>query len=142
MSWIRSSFCSAMSRFRPRSSTLDRGSVSGRQSMIGLALSPVHNEQLFPKKPFLTGKPRVYERTGFSGMEYDLDKVDEMVLALLWLTPAGNRRAWSLTIGTRWSDSYQGVHLRSESRAKSVVFSEDGERRAQELFERHFGREG
>ena len=27
-------------------------------------------------------------------MEYDRDKVDEMVLALLWLTPAGDGRAW------------------------------------------------
>jgi Mn-dependent DtxR family transcriptional regulator len=27
-----------------------------------------------------------------------------------------------------------------KSRAKSVVFSEEGERRARELFERHFGR--
>jgi Mn-dependent DtxR family transcriptional regulator len=28
------------------------------------------------------------------------------------------------------------------SKAKSVVFSEEGERRARELFERHFGRKG
>jgi hypothetical protein len=28
------------------------------------------------------------------------------------------------------------------SNAKSVVFREEGERRAQELFERHFGRKG
>lgn len=27
-------------------------------------------------------------------MEYDRDKVDEMVLALLTLTPAGDGRAW------------------------------------------------
>jgi hypothetical protein len=27
-------------------------------------------------------------------MEYDRDKVDEMVLALLWLTLAGEHRAW------------------------------------------------
>ena len=27
-------------------------------------------------------------------MDYDHDKVDEMVLALLWLTPAGDGRAW------------------------------------------------
>ena len=29
-------------------------------------------------------------------MDYDRDKVDEMVLALLWLTPAGDGRAWKL----------------------------------------------
>ena len=27
-------------------------------------------------------------------MDYDRDKVDEMVLALLWLKPAGDGRAW------------------------------------------------
>jgi hypothetical protein len=27
-------------------------------------------------------------------MEYDQDKVDEMVLALLWLTQAGHGRTW------------------------------------------------
>jgi hypothetical protein len=27
-------------------------------------------------------------------MEYDREKVDEMVLALLWLTLAGDGRAW------------------------------------------------
>ena len=44
VSWIRSSFCSDMSRFRQRSSTLDRGGASCRRSMIGLALSPVLND--------------------------------------------------------------------------------------------------
>jgi hypothetical protein len=27
-------------------------------------------------------------------MDYDHDKIDEMILALLWLTSAGPRRAW------------------------------------------------
>lgn len=31
-------------------------------------------------------------------MEYDKEKLDEMVLALLWLTPAGPRRAWNVTL--------------------------------------------
>ena len=31
---------------------------------------------------------------GAGSMDYDRDKVDEMVLALLWLTPAGDGRAW------------------------------------------------
>ena len=76
-------------------------------------------------------------------MQYDPDKVDEMVLALLWLTPAGDRRAWK---SHDW-DALERHHSKGyisdpRSRAKSVVFSEEGERRAQELFERHFGRKG
>jgi hypothetical protein len=76
-------------------------------------------------------------------MEYDPDKVDEMVLALLWLTPADNRRAWK---SHDW-DALKRLHTKGyisdpRSRAKSVVFSEEGERRAQELLERHFGRKG
>jgi site-specific recombinase XerD len=38
--WIRSSFCLTTSLFRQPSSTSDLGSASGRQSMIGLGLSP------------------------------------------------------------------------------------------------------
>ena len=76
-------------------------------------------------------------------MEYDPDRVDEMVLALLWLTSAGNRRAWK---SHDW-DGLERLHSKGyisdpRSRAKSVVFSEEGERGAQELFERHFVRKG
>ena len=73
-------------------------------------------------------------------MEYDHDKVDEMILALLWLTPAGQGRAWK---SHDW-ETMERLHAKgyisdSKSSAKSVVFSEEGERRARELFERHFG---
>lgn len=74
-------------------------------------------------------------------MEYDHDKVEEMILALLWLTPAGPGRAWK---SHDW-ETMERLHAKGyisdpRSTAKSVVFSEDGERRARELFERHFGR--
>ena len=74
-------------------------------------------------------------------MEYDRDKVDEMVLALLWLTPAGDGRAWK---GHDW-DALDRLHAKGyisdpKSKAKSVVLSEEGERLARKLFERHFGR--
>lgn len=74
-------------------------------------------------------------------MEYDLDKIDEMVLALLWLTQVGNRRAWK---AHDW-DALERLHAKGyisdpKTKAKSVVFSEEGECRARELFERHFGR--
>jgi len=72
-------------------------------------------------------------------MDYDEDKVDEMVLALLWLTPAGDGRAWK---GHDW-DALDRLHAKGyisdpKSKAKSVVLSEEGERLS--LFERHFGR--
>jgi len=76
-------------------------------------------------------------------MEYDHNKVDEMILALLWLTAAGPRRAWK---SHDW-EAMERLHAKGyisdpKSRAKSVVFSEEGERRARELFERHFGPKG
>ena len=74
-------------------------------------------------------------------MDYDRDKVDEMVLALLWLTPAGDGRAWK---GHDW-DALDRLHAKGyisdpKSKAKSVVLSEEGERLSRELFARHFGR--
>ncbi|MFP5276601.1 MAG: DUF6429 family protein [Acidobacteriota bacterium] len=66
-------------------------------------------------------------------MEYDRDKVDEMVLALLRLTLAGNHRAWK---SHDW-DALDRLHAKGyisdpKSKAKSVVLREEGER--------HFGR--
>lgn len=77
-------------------------------------------------------------------MEYDRDKVDEMTLALLWLTLFHNgpgTRAWK---GHDW-DVLERLHAKGyisdpKSKAKSVVMSEEGERRARELFEKHFTR--
>jgi Domain of unknown function (DUF6429) len=74
-------------------------------------------------------------------MDYDRDKVDEMVLALLWLTPAGDGRAWK---GHDW-DAMDRLHAKGyisdpKSKAKSVLLSEEGERRSRELFELHFAR--
>jgi hypothetical protein len=76
-------------------------------------------------------------------MNYDSDKVDEMVLALLWLTRTAEGRAWK---GHDW-DALDRLHAKGyisdpKSKAKSVVFSEKGAQRARELFERHFGRPG
>jgi hypothetical protein len=50
-------------------------------------------------------------------MDYDKGKVDEMVLALLWLTNTCDGRAWK---GHDWDAL------------------EEGERLSRELFERHF----
>jgi hypothetical protein len=72
-------------------------------------------------------------------MDYDQNKVDEMVLALLWLTQCGDGRAWK---GHDW-DAMDRLHAKGyisdpKSKAKSVVLSEEGERLSRELFERHF----
>jgi hypothetical protein len=76
-------------------------------------------------------------------MDYDRDKVDEMVLALLTLTMMKDDsgvRAWK---GHDWEAldrlHAQGYISDPKSKAKSVVFREEGARRAQELFAQYFG---
>lgn len=74
-------------------------------------------------------------------MEYDTDKIDEMVLALLWLTLHDECRAWK---GHDW-DALERLFEKGfigdpKNKAKSVVFTDEGQKRSQELFERHFGR--
>jgi Domain of unknown function (DUF6429) len=76
-------------------------------------------------------------------MDYDRNKVDEMVLALLTLTmikDGSGVRAWK---GHDWEAldrlHAQGYISDPKNRAKSVVFSEEGARRAKELFAQHFG---
>jgi hypothetical protein len=75
-------------------------------------------------------------------MTYDQDKVDEVTLALLWLTsfkdPIGVR-AWK---GQDW-ETMERLHAKGfisdpRSKAKSVVLSEEGEKRSKELFAKHF----
>ena len=73
-------------------------------------------------------------------MDYDREKVDEIVLALLWLTLDRYRRAWK---GHDWN-VLNRLHERGyisdpKSKAKSVLLTEEGEQRSRELFARHFG---
>ncbi len=77
-------------------------------------------------------------------MEYDEDKVDEAVLALLYLTMFDDKpghRAWK---SHDW-DALDRLHEKGyisdpKSKAKSVVMTEEGAKRARELFEKHFVR--
>ena len=77
-------------------------------------------------------------------MEYDKDKVDEMVLALLHLTTFEDRiglRAWK---GHDW-DALDRLHEKGfisnpASKTKSVVFSEAGLAEAERLFNEMFTR--
>jgi hypothetical protein len=70
--------------------------------------------------------------------DYNQDKVDDMVLALLFLTSFDDHgfvRAWK---GHDW-DALNRLHEKGlisdpKNKNKSVVFSEDGARRSAELF--------
>ncbi len=74
-------------------------------------------------------------------MEYDKDKVDDMVLALLYLTTHNKAtRAWK---GMDW-DAMDRLHDKGyignpKSKAKSVTLTDEGERLSEELFKKHFG---
>jgi hypothetical protein len=75
-------------------------------------------------------------------MEYDKDKVDDAALGLLFLTmfkDHGVARAWK---GLDW-DVLDRLYKKGyigdpKGKAKSVVMSEEGERRAAELFDQLF----
>ena len=76
-------------------------------------------------------------------MRYDKDKVDEMVLALMWLVihSDGNAvRAWK---GFDW-DTLDRLHEKGfisdpKSKAKSVVLSNQAVELSEALFKKHFG---
>ena len=74
-------------------------------------------------------------------MEIDRDKIDEAVLALMWLTLHDERRAWK---GFDW-DALERLHARGliadpVNKAKSVILTDEGLRRAEELFRALFTR--
>ncbi len=74
-------------------------------------------------------------------MEIDEDKIDDAVLALLWLTLHAEGRAWK---GFDWEtlDRLHGKGLigNPASKAKSVVLTDEGLRRSEELFHTLFAR--
>jgi hypothetical protein len=76
-------------------------------------------------------------------MDYDQDKVDEVALALMYLTlheDFGAARAWK---GYDW-DILDRLHAKGwihdpKSKAKSVAFTEEGLAKAEEFFKKYFG---
>ncbi len=74
-------------------------------------------------------------------MEYDQDKVDEMALALLFLTLHDGFRAWK---GIDWEVTnrlhQKGLIQDPVGKSKSLVLTEEGLARCRELFIRHFVR--
>jgi len=80
-----------------------------------------------------SGMPRV--RT----MNIDTDAIDEVVLALLYLTLHDRDRAWK---SFDW-DALNRLHERGligdpVNKAKSVVLTDEGLRESEGLFEKHF----
>jgi hypothetical protein len=74
-------------------------------------------------------------------MELNTDKIDEAVLALLYLGLHDGARAWK---GFDW-DALDRLHRRGyisdpQGKAKSVVFTEEGLARAETLLKALFGR--
>lgn len=72
-------------------------------------------------------------------MDYDTDKVDDAALALLYLTLHDNDRAWK---GMDWDvldRLYQkGLIFDPVGKSKSVVFTDEGLKRSEELFKALF----
>jgi hypothetical protein len=72
-------------------------------------------------------------------MALDTDRIDEAVLALLYLGLHDHYRAWK---GFDWGAMdrlhKKGMIESPVNKAKSVVFTDDGLQRSRELFERMF----
>jgi hypothetical protein len=75
-------------------------------------------------------------------MEYDKDKIDEMVLALLYLTSFDQEvviRAWKSHDWDALDRLYEKDYISDpKSKAKSIAFSEEGFKLSEELFKKHF----
>jgi hypothetical protein len=76
-------------------------------------------------------------------MDYDKDKVDEMALALLFLTIHDGCRAWKgHDFGVMNRLHEKGLISDPVGKAKSVVLTEEGLERCRELFMKHFATPG
>ena len=74
-------------------------------------------------------------------MEIDTDKIDDAVLALLWLTLHNERCAWK---SFDWDVTdrlhRKGLIADPVNKAKSLVLTDEGLRRSEELFRALFTR--
>ena len=76
-------------------------------------------------------------------MGYDRDKVDEMVLALLYLTISDEAEWGACTSKSHDQNALDRLHARGylsdpKSKGVSLFLSPEGLKMARELFERHF----
>ena len=74
-------------------------------------------------------------------MEYDQDKVDDAALALLNLTLHDGPRAWKgFAFDVLDRLHAKGYILDPHNKNKSVVLTQEGLKRSEELFEKLFGK--
>jgi hypothetical protein len=77
-------------------------------------------------------------------MDMDTDKIDDMILALLWLGAHGDgmaTRAWKSFDWAALNRLHaKGLITNPVGKAKSVGYTEEGLRRSQDLFETLFTR--
>ena len=76
-------------------------------------------------------------------MEVNAEKIDEIVLALLYLNFHDDHEAVRAWKTFDW-DAMDRLHQKGfisdpKNKAKSVVVTEEGQKLAKELFEKHFG---
>jgi hypothetical protein len=75
-------------------------------------------------------------------MDIDEEKLEETVLALLYLTSFGEKSGFRAWKGHDWnvmnSLHEKGYISNPATKAKSVVFTEEGAKRSKELFEKLF----
>lgn len=74
-------------------------------------------------------------------MRTDEDKVDDAILALLWMTLHDEWRAWKSFDWNAMDRLHRkGMIANPANKAKSVVLTDDGIKRAEELFRTLFSR--
>jgi hypothetical protein len=73
-------------------------------------------------------------------MDYDENKIDEVVLALMYLTLHDEVRAWKGFDFKVLDRLYEKGFIRDpKSKARSVALTEEGLAKSGELFKKHFG---
>ena len=76
-------------------------------------------------------------------MEYDKDRIDEMALALLYLTTFRDGtqiRAWKQLDWDAMHRLHEKGYIQDpRSKSKSVLLTDEGAALSEELFRRHFG---
>lgn len=74
-------------------------------------------------------------------MDYDENKIDDVVLALMYLTLHDEARAWKAFDFESLNRLHEKGFIRDpRNKTKSVVLTEEGLARSKALFEKHFGR--
>jgi hypothetical protein len=75
-------------------------------------------------------------------MEFDEAKIDDAVLALLYLSLRSDHRSWKSLDWEAMNRLHErGLISTPVSKAKSVVLTEEGEAQAQRLAEKLFGKD-